>query len=83
MSRRIARLQSDDGVSIESELMAHAAICDALFVRFAATAVDCASPEHKLKFLKASMQAQSGYTRCIGAATQLRALRGKQQVIDA
>lgn len=83
MNHRIALLRSGDGRPVEAELLSHAAICDALFVRFAATAVDCQSAEHRLKYLKAAMQAQAAYTRCIASVAQLGAMRLRAAALDA
>lgn len=75
MALRLERLRdSDDGIAL-AELSGHAALLDALFLRWAAEAVAAKQADHKAKFAKLALSSQASYTRTLIAIEGLKQQR--------
>lgn len=75
MASRVEKLRGSDGAQVERELLAHAAVLDALFLRYSAEAVANKVPDHKSKLMKLALSAQAAYVRCMVAVEGLRLQR--------
>jgi hypothetical protein len=62
--------------------MSHAAILDALSMRYSAESVNAVVPDFKQKFLKIALQCQSSYVRTLIAVEGLRLQRQGKAVVN-
>jgi len=81
MIDRVELLKDPGGQQADEELFAQAALLNALFIRYAAESVAASEPDHRAKYAKLALQAQSSYTRTLIAIEALRAQRQQQRPI--
>lgn len=75
MTVRVEQLRSATGDQCERELLSHAAIAEALFLRFSAASVQSTVPANQAIFGKLALNCQAAYIRTIVAVQGLKQAR--------
>lgn len=82
MTARAALLAEADSEEALESLAEHLPVLNALFLRFSAEAISAKLPDHKARFVKIALSAQSAYARTLALIAGLRAQReGRATVI--
>ena len=81
MTARVEQLRSATGEQCERELLSHATITEALFLRFSTASVQSTVPANQAIFGKLALNCQAAYIRTMVAVQGLRLARQGQATI--
>lgn len=81
MAARVEQLRSATGEQLERELVSHATITEALFLRFSTASVQSTAPANQAIFGKLALNCQAAYIRTMVAVQGLRLARQGQATI--
>lgn len=72
MHDRITQIQDSSSNTVERELYAHSQVLQALFMRYAASAITATGAEHKAIFTKLAIACQAAYMKTVVCVEGLR-----------